>query len=290
MRDLMMCGQRIRTVLAGAALAGLLLSAAAPVAAQPADDPNPGALTFTGLFDIPTVYVFRGIIQESDPGFTMQPAGDLGIALFSGDGGLKSAGVNLGVWNSLHTGSSGSDGPTERLHYEEDFYATLALGFGAGVSLGTTFTAYSSPNGMFTTVEELSFRVAKSHMLNPYGILAFELSDDGQADGGSSKGTYLELGVGPSWPLGAIGVALTVPVKLGMSLSNYYEGPDGDSTFGFFDIGAQLALPLKGIPSKFGSWNIHGGVDFLFLGDTTKLLNDDNTSKVVGLFGIGLSY
>jgi hypothetical protein len=286
----MMCGQRIRTVLAVPALAGFLLSVAAPVAAQPADDPNPGALTFTGLFDIPTVYVFRGIVQETDPGFTSQPAGDLGIAFYSGDGGIKSAGVNFGVWNSLQTGSSGSDGPTERLHYEEDFYATLALGFGAGVSLGTTFTAYSSPNGMFTTVEELSFRVSKAHMLNPYGILAFELSDDGQADAGSSKGSYLELGVGPAFPLGQTGVTLTTPVKLGLSLSDYYEGPDGDEAFGFFDIGAQLTLPLKGVPSRFGSWNIHGGVDFFFLGDTTRLFNEDSSTKVVGLFGFGVTY
>src|SRR5262245_2465619 len=124
----MMCGGRFGLVLAGGALAGLLVSAA-PAAAQAADDPNPGALTFTGLYDIPTVYVFRGIVQETDPGFTSQPAGDLGIALHSGDGGVKSVGVNFGVWNSLQTGSSGSDGPTGRLHYEEDFYATLGLGF-----------------------------------------------------------------------------------------------------------------------------------------------------------------
>ena len=117
------------------------------------------------------------------------------------------------------------------------------------------------------------------------------MSDDGQADAGTSKGTYLELGVGPSWPLGESGVTLTTPVKLGLSLSDYYEGPDGDETFGFFDIGAQLMLPLTGVSSKFGSWNIHGGVDFLFFGDTTRLFNNDSSeNKVVGLFGIGVTY
>ena len=290
MRDFMMCGQRIQRVLAGAALAGSLVSMAAPAAAQPASDPNPGALTFTGLFDIPTVYVFRGIVQETDPGFTTQPAGDLGIALHSGDGGIKSVGVNVGVWNSLHTGSSGSDGPTERLHYEEDFYATLGLGFGKGFALGTTFTAYSSPNGMFTTVEELSFKFSQVNRFAPYATLAFELSDDGQADAGTSKGTYLELGVGPTWPIGSSGFSVTTPVKLGLSLSNYYEGPDGDEAFGFFDIGVQTTIPLSKVGSQFGSWNIHGGVDFLFLGDTTRLFNDDSSTKVVGLIGIGLSY
>ena len=97
--------------------------------------------------------------------------------------------MNFGVWNSLHTGSSGSDGPSGKLHYELDFYTTLSLGFGGGFSLGTTYTAYTSPNSMFTTVKELSFKVSKAHMLAPYGVLAFEIGGDesGQADGGHSS-------------------------------------------------------------------------------------------------------
>jgi len=151
-------------------------------------DPNPGALTFTGGIDFPTLYFFRGIRQETDPALTMWPYGDLGIALHSGDGGVKSVGVNVGVWNSLHTGSSGTDGVSGKLHYEEDFYATLALGFGGGFSLNTTYMALTSPNNMFATVKEMQFKVSKAHWLNPYGFLAFELSDDGQADAGQTFG------------------------------------------------------------------------------------------------------
>ena len=119
-------------VLAGAILSlGSVNSASAQAPA--ANDPNPGALTFTGALDVPSVYFFRGIRQERDPAFTLFPAGDIGIALSSdGKGGLKSSSINFGLWNSLNTGSSGSDGPAGRLHYEEDFYATLNLGFGGG--------------------------------------------------------------------------------------------------------------------------------------------------------------
>ena len=35
--------------------------------------PNPGALTFTGYLDVPSVYVFRGIVQEADPKLTLFP-------------------------------------------------------------------------------------------------------------------------------------------------------------------------------------------------------------------------
>ena len=282
-----------RLVLAGVAWSVLV---SGPAWAQTAGGPNSGAVTFTGGFDVlPGVpYVFRGIVQERDPKLTLWPYGDLGIALWSGDGGLKSLGVNFGVWNSLQTGSSGVEGPTKRLHYEENFYATLALRFGGGVSLGSTFTAYSSPNNFFTTVEELSFKVSKAHMLAPYGLLALELSDDGQADEGSNKGTYLELGIGPSWPRGGAGLRLTVPVKVGLSLKDYYEGPAGDEKFGFFEAGGLVTLPITGVSSRFGSWNVHGGADVLFLGGESnsllRLLNSGDRSKLVGLFGIGVKY
>jgi hypothetical protein len=277
-----------RACLAMTGIVTVAMLALTPRPALAQNDPNPGALTFTGVFDVPTVYVFRGITQELDPGFTMQPAGDLGIALASGEGGVKSAAVNFGVWHSLQTGSTGSDGPSEKLHYEEDFYATLGLGFAKSLSLGTTFTAYTSPNAGFNTVKELSFKVSQASRFNPYGTLAFELS--GQADGGSNEGTYLELGAGPAFPLKANGPTLTIPIKFGFSLSDYYESGGEDHKFGFFDIGAQISIPFTSVPSNYGTWNVHGGVDFFALGDTTKALNDDNGSKVVGLIGIGVSY
>jgi hypothetical protein len=260
---------------------------APPAPPEPAD-PNSGALTFTGGLDVPSKYVFRGIVQEADSKLTLFPYGDLGIAFYSGDGGIKSASVNFGVWNALLTGSSGLDGDTEKLHYEEDFYATLNLGFGGGMSLGTTYTAYTSPNGMFGTVQELAFKVSKAHMLAPYGTIAFEL--DGQADGGSNEGVYLELGVSPSWALAGGKVTFAVPVKFGFSLSDYYEGAEGDSGFGFFQAGGLFTIPFSDATSKFGAWNLHGGVDFYAFGDTTKAFNNGDTGKAVASFGIGVVY
>jgi hypothetical protein len=262
--------------------------ATAGVARAQGSDPNPGAITFTGGLDAPSVYVFRGIVQESDPKLTLWPYGDLGPALASGDGAVKSVGVNLGVWNSLMTGTSGSDGFTEHSHYEEDFYATLGLGFSKGITFGTTYTAYTSPNLMFNTVKEISFKVAQASRFNPYGLVGFEVGEFG-ADGGAEKGTYLELGVGPTFAL-TPRVTLTVPVKLGMSLNNYYELDGTDNKFGFFDIGGLVTVPLSGIPSQFGTWNVHGGVDLLTFGDTTKAFNSGDKNKVVGLIGLGVSY
>jgi hypothetical protein len=271
---------------------GLLVAAtASPAQAQGSADPNPGAVTLTAGFDFANAYFFRGIPQD-DTGVVMWPSGDLAFALFSGDGAFKSLGVNIGTWNSLHTGRAGSDGPSGKLWYESDFYAGASLGFGKGSTVGVTYTAYTSPNGLFGTVKEISFKLAVDDSgllgaaaVKPYLVLAQEL--DGQADGGANEGTYLEVGIGPGYSLSRM--TLTVPMKVGLSVSDYYEGAAGDDTFGFFSVAGVVTVPFASAPTKFGSWNIHGGVEFLMLGDRNEAVFGDS-SYVIGSIGIGLSY
>jgi len=273
---------------------------AAPVWAQTAPpepaDPNPGNLTFTGSMDALNTYMFRGIRQD-DTKVIMWPAVDLGMSVFSGDGGLKGVGVNVGSWNSLHTGAAGADGPSGKLWYEGDFYATLGLGFGGGVALSTTYTAYTSPNNMFSTVKELAVKLGVDDSaylgaaaLKPYALVAQEFDTApgfGQADAGANAGTYLELGVAPGWASQA--VTLAFPVKVGLSVSDYYELAGVDNKFGYVSVAGIVTVPL-GSTSMFGAWNVHGGLEFQALGDTTKAINNGDGQKVIGSFGIGLSY
>jgi hypothetical protein len=279
-----------------AATCTTLILASTPAMAQDAQaaDPNPGALTIAGSIDFLNQYMFRGIRQNST-GFATWPAVDLGIAAYSGDGGLKSVTVNFGTWNSLHSGDTGSDGPSGKLWYESDFYATLGFGFGGGSSFSTTYTAYTSPNGMFGTVQELAFKVSKTQSfgplktetLGPYALIAFEL--DGQADGGANAGTYMEIGFAPGYAVSKASIAF--PIKIGLSLSDYYEDPltGNDEKFGFFSIAGIVTVPLGGT-SSFGSWNVHGGVEYQKLGTTTEFFNGGESNQVIGSFGIGFSY
>lgn len=277
---------------------GLVTIAAVPASAQETGGPNSGAVTVAGAIDFTNAYMFRGISQD-ESGVIMWPYFDLGLSFFEGDGGLKSAGVNLGTWNSLHTGDVGLDGPAEQLWYESDFYASLGLGFGGGTSLGFTYTAYNSPNSSFSTVKELAVKFAVDDSdrlggaaLAPYALVAFELDDDGQADGGLSAGTYLELGVAPGFSLPRASVS--IPVKVGLSLDNYYETvltptTSEDERFGYFSIAGTVTVPFTEMPTRFGSWNVHGGVEYQRLSDrNAAALGDDN--QVIGTVGIGFSY
>lgn len=263
--------------------------AATPAPAEPVD-PNPGKLSFTGNMDVlaGTPYIFRGLVQEAKPKVTLWPAGDIAIALYSGEETLKSASVNFGVWNSLHTGSSGLDHDSKKQHYEEDFYAALSLGF-SKAAFTTTYTAYTSPNGLFNTVHEIAFKTAIVHKVSPYVLLAQELGATG-ADGGANKGTYVELGIGPSWPVAGGKATIGIPVKVGLSANNYYELNGVDNKFGFLDVGALITVPLTAIPAHYGAWNIHFGGDAFLFGETTKAINAGQRAKGVFLFGFGVGY
>lgn len=296
-----------RRALAIVAVAGVVLMMSAPGFAQEPKDPNPGALTLTGSVDFLNQYMFRGIRQNST-GIAIWPAMDLGIAAYSGEGGLKSVGVNFGTWNSLHTGDTGADSEASglgcacgKLWYESDFYASLGLGFGGGASFTTTYTAYTSPNNGFSTVKEIMFKLAVDDSgtlgkaaVKPYIAIAREFDAEpgfGQADGGENAGTYVEIGVAPGYSASKASIAF--PIKIGLSASNYYEltTPTGveDNKFGFFSIAGIVTVPLGGTTS-FGAWNIHGGVEYQKLGTTTEFFNGGESNQVIGSFGFGFSY
>lgn len=249
---------------------------------------NSGALTLTAGVDAPSVYVRRGFVQERSPQLTLTPYGDLALALTSGASGRGGLRVHLGTWHSLQTGSSGSAGFTEHLHYAENFYASLAYGLTRSLSVEVAYTAYTSPNFEFNTITESSLKVAHASWLAPYALLAFDLGEH-SFDGGTKKGSYLEAGIGPRFHL--LGpVHLTVPVKVGASLSHYYEWRGADPRFGFLDAGGVLTLPLSTRAGRLGGWDVHGGVEVYALGDTAKAFNAGKKSKIVASAGLGLSY
>jgi hypothetical protein len=254
--------------------AGMLVGAGAPAQAQ--SDPN---VAVTGGIDFVNQYMFRGIRQNSS-GMATWPYFDVGVS----GGGLKSVSLNVGTWNSAHSSPSGL--------YETDFYGTVGVALGGGATLGTTYTSYTSPNDSFTHVKEIAVKLALDDSgylgrgaLKPYALVAFELGTDPgthQADGGLKGGRYLELGVAPG--VAGSKVSLAVPMKVGMSVGNYYELDGQDNAFGFFSVAGILTVPMG------EHWNVHGGGEFQALGETTKALNGGEGTQGIASFGIGFSY
>lgn len=272
-----------RSVRMGMSVVGALAMILLGSSAAWAQDPAP-VVVVTGGLDVTNQYNFRGIRQNTD-GVSVWPYIDFGFTPFKGDGGLKSVGVNVGSWNAFHSQINEDDFGTDNKWYESDIYGTVGFGF-SRASIGITYTSYTSPADLFAHVKELAFKVTADDSaalgraaMKPYALLAFELDDEGQADGGAEKGTYLELGVAPGYA--GSRASLAVPVKVGLSVGDYYEHAGVDETFGYFSIAGIVTVPMG------AHANIHGGVEFQAFGDTLKVKNDQDTA---GLASIGLGF
>ncbi len=250
-----------------------------PPAPQAAPAPVEAAKRYTVTVgaDVLTSYLFRGIHQES-AGIVAQPPIDLGVTLGRG------VSLNVGHWYSMHSGPTGS-------FYEADYYGSMTFAAGR-LKPGVLFTSYTSPNDRFATVHELAAFVGvddsgSAFPLSPKATIAFEL--DGQADGGANRGTYLELAIRPAMKVTDAGPSLTlaVPVRIGVSLKDYYEGITGSDRFGFFSTGLVASVPVT---TGKVVWDLHGGVDMSWLGTNMAALNASDRFKPVGIFGVTVTY
>ena len=268
--------------------AALVACVAAPAAAQ---------VVVTGGVDVTNQYSFRGIRQNYSE-VSIWPYVDFGGTVKEGDGAVKSVTVNVGTWNAFHTNINEDDftntdgDATGNKWYESDLYATLGLGFGGGVTLGTTYTSYTSPAKLFFHVKEIAFKLSVDDSaqlgkgaLKPYGLVAFELDDNG-ADGVGSQGIYVELGIAPGYAGSRASVAF--PIKVGLSGKDYYKfGFAEDSKFGYFSAAGIVTVPAG------AHFNVHGGVEVQTFGDNLKAINaygDDGDRAFAAIASIGLGF
>ncbi len=277
-------------------LLGLTSSIAVPARAQQASPSSQGAVAVDAGVAGVSDYMFRGIRQNST-GIAVWPFGNVALTAYSGDRRLQRLTVSLGFWNSLNTGDTGSDGPSGKAWYESRLVGGLELRFGKGVSVAASYTAYTSPNDLFTSAKELGAKLGLDERtrlgpvsFNPYALVAIEVGTEpgvGQLDGGQKAGRYLEFGAAPRYSAGRATIAS--PVKVGLSLRDYYELGGEDHTFGFASIGATVTVPLKGT-SRFGRWGVHGGVEIQRLGETAQVFNGGDRSKVIGSIGVSITH
>ena len=271
-------------------------------AAQPAAS-EPKKVTVLIGADLPflTGYVFRGLVQEFDPKLTFQPYVDFGVAL------SDKATLNVGTWNSFHTGSLKD--ALEGSFYESDLYASLTFVTGKWKP-GILYTLYTSPAGGYEGVgedgsigvSELAFFASyddsgASTPLSPKFVVAIETSDT-QADFGTSKGIYFEAGIKPTFKSSDDAkVTFAVPVKIGTSLKDYYETFDGegnvkDNKFGYLQFGVNASIPLSMMTK--GSWEVHGGLDFFVFPSARKVVQEGDDEpkgfKPVLSFGFSATY
>lgn len=245
--------------------------------------------------DFTNAYFYRGIRQQ-DKGLIVQPAARVSASLVD-QPDFKLDGF-VGAWNSFGPNAGARSGSLVEDWYESDLYAGVTLA-GGPLALTTSYTFLTSPSDAFQTVEELGFTLAlddsrwlKAWALKPYATLAIETGSNGSDGPDLRNGTYLELGIAPgfSFDVGTTPITFTLPVSVGLSLSDYYQDADGrDDGFGFAQLGVKMSIPL-GEPGRLGAWALNAGVSALFLGDHAREFNRGDRTEVIGTVGLQWSF
>jgi hypothetical protein len=265
------------------------------------DSPNQGNVSLSAGLDVPTAYFFRGILQERDGGI-FWPYAEIGISLWENDTG-QSISILGGIWNSVHTNKTLASGSGPSNWYEADIYGGLSLGLTDFLSTDLVYIAYTYPNGAFPTVQEFDAVVniddsqwmPENFSTSPYMRWAFELDNTAF---GPDEGIYLELGAEPSYVFASdtdYPVTLSVPLALGLGIDDYYEvvqanGSTEEDTFGFFDFGVGLGVPLSFIDDDYGSWSVSAAFHGISLsGDLADVDRGDGFFPW-GVAGIAMEY
>jgi hypothetical protein len=260
--------------------------------------PNAGKLSWSGGTDFATAYFFRGYNQE-DQGLIAQPYANLYLKAVDTDS-LKVT-PYLGTWNSLHsedTLANAGGGPDA--WYESDFIAGVDVSSGA-FTFGVVYTAYTYPGGAFETIQELGAKVTWDDTEFQKGKLGFALKPyvavyAETSDGNGSEDWYGEVGISPGVYTfnkdGKYPVALAVPIIAGFNLKDYYFDADGDEQIlGYISAAVTASVPLAFVPSDYGSWNLTGTFQYLFLNaDSTEFANHGDDSEFIGKLGIAFAY
>ena len=260
--------------------------------------PNTGRLSFSGGTDFATAYFFRGYNQE-DQGVIGQPYLTLYAKLSDADE-FKVTGY-VGTWNSIHSENTLADeGAGPDSWYESDFLAGVDIASGA-FTVGFVYTLYTYPSGAFDSIQELGVKLAWDDSEFQKGRLGFALkpyvaayAETGDRNG--SEDWYGEAGVAPGVYTfnedGKYPVAISVPLTVGVSLKDYYFDDGGDETFlGYASAAVTASVPLAFIPSDYGSWNLTGTFQYLYLNaEGLQAANGGDDYELIGKVGIAFAY
>lgn len=262
--------------------------------------PNAGRVALLLGADWASAYYFRGIVSEQNGGNNVQPYAEIGFKLLDNVGPLSSLVIAPGIWNNWHYGGGTVVEPSDpKFWFESDLYIKLTATWWEVFSTGVTYTYYTSPNNSFTSYADvgLSFSLSDSKWLgafalNPSILFAFETKGEALAADGK-KGIYMGIGLAPGYTFfenSSFPVNISVPMTFGFSLKDYYTVAGQNQTFGYFSGGPLITMPLKFIPSSFGSWSLKGGVQFLVLNSNLKAINFNDNFAPIGSVGLSLTY
>jgi hypothetical protein len=203
----------------------------------------------------------------------------------------------MGVWNSIHSDETLADHSPTAL-YETDWYPLLYVEFPWGLAFTGTYYFYTSPNGAFSTVQEVELKLEwddseylGSFALAPWIKTAIETQ---RTSFGDNKGIAVQLGIEPTLVSCECGNGwepeLKAPIEVGLSPEDYYEQPGADDEFGYSSWGLSASTPLPFISESFGKWSFTLSGKGYYFGDNLADANHGDEVYGVGMASLGVEF
>jgi hypothetical protein len=268
--------------------------------------------------DSATAYFHRGFLRH-EGGLILQPYATLSFPWHAFP--EMQLTPYLSVWNSLNWGgrgpllladahSVGHGSPLrEAPDSAEDGWDETELMGGVvvgwrGFTLEGNSTRYLYRASTMADVQELGLKMAYDIRLPPrdglsdLGELTFALKpfaglfyEVWKQEG--DLGVYFETGIEPSvrWEGGGGRFGIGLPMRVGMSLDDYYFDAQGDNApLGYLSLGIAVSFG-RPMPSERGWWYLTGSVRYLFLeADELRALNGGDDHELIGLVGMSFAF
>lgn len=240
----------------------LALSVAAATSTYAQDDDAPAISAF-GSFDINSHFMSYGWdVWGAGTGSDMLFQPSFGIDAYLGGG----MGVYAGIWMDINDLAGGTS--TGDIQEVDVFVGTY---FSAGpVSFDLAYQQW-----YWASDEEhvVDLSISYDTLFSPYVLIHARVQ--GNDNGGTpEEGVVIEVGGSHAFDLSF--AELSLSAAIGYVATDDFHG-DGDTGIGYYNVGADIVIPVTFIPAGLGEWDIHGGVDFYHTPEDVVPLNPEET-------------
>jgi hypothetical protein len=262
---------------------------------------NTGRLSLNFGADWVSAYYFRGVVFQEAGGDNVQPYLELDARLLEDTGPLTSLTLAGGVWNSFHSGGGTFTEPTDtKFWFEANLYTRLSATWLDVFTTSVSCTYYNSPNNSFKSKADVGLNLALddtkwlgAFALHPSVLFAFQTQDHFLPEA-SRDGIYMGLSFAPGYTFfkgSAYPVTVSTPMTFGFSVRDYYTFQGKNQTFGYFQGGPEVNIPLTFMPADYGKWAFKAGVQFLDMNSNLRQANGRSDSVTsIGHVGFAMTY
>lgn len=252
--------------------------------------PSSARIHLLGALSLDSADYFRGAfngVEEDLDDWAFKPSLAMVVQLWGGRDEIRNLNLTVGSANGISDVEDEFGGAGEPdLWYKANPYAALSLEITQKWKLGMGYTAYSSPDQVLGSWQELAFTAAyiasgRVGEVSPQVKLAIPVND--------GDGFYTEASIDPAFKIGNSQLTLDIPAVVGIGWADYYDDKD---TALWAGLGVKGTYPVN-TPTDYGNWSLFAGLYLNWRENAIVDLGkpiDDDAGNLIAFVNVGVSF